>query len=110
MEYGRAIRVVRSAHGLSQRQLADRIGGSPSHLSLIESGKRAPSLKLLEEIADSLAVPMHLLTLLASDVGVVDDPKHAEQIADVAKALLRVLVSEGQPTLPIGNRRETAKG
>ena len=111
MEYGRAIRVVRSAHGLSQRQLADTgIGGSPSHLSLIESGKRAPSLKLLEEIADSLAVPMHLLTLLASDVGDVDDPKHAEQIADVAKALLRVLVSEGQPTLPIGNRRETAKG
>ena len=110
MEHGRAIRVVRSAHGLSQRQVADRVGASPSHLSLIESGKRDPSLKLLEEIASSLAVPMHLLTLLASDVGDVDDPKQAEQIADVAKALLRVLVSEGQPTLPIGNRRETAKG
>lgn len=109
MEYGRAIRVVRSAHGLSQRQLAERIGHSSSHLSLIESGKRNPSLKLLEEIASSLTVPMHLLTLLASDVGDIDDPKHAEQIADVAMALLRVLVAEGQPTLPMGNRRETAK-
>ena len=109
MEYGRAIRVVRSAHGLSQRQLAERIGHSPSHLSLIESGKRNPSLKLLEEIATSLTVPMHLLTLLASDVEEIDDPKHAEQIADVAMALLRVLVAEGQPTLPMGNRRETAK-
>ena len=102
MEYGRAMRVVRSAHGLSQRQLADRIGVSPSHLSLIESGKRDPSLKLLGEIAGSLDVPMHLLTLLASDVGDIDDPKHAEHIADVAKALLRVLVAEGQPTLPMG--------
>ena len=109
MEYGRAIRVVRSAHDLSQRQLAGRIGVSPSHLSLIESGKRDPSLKVLEEIADSLAVPMHLLTLLASDVGDVDDPKHAEQVAAVAKALLRVLVAEGQPSRPMGNRREAAK-
>ena len=109
MDYGRAIRVVRSAHGLSQRKLADRIGVSPSHLSLIESGKRDPSLKLLEEISGRLAVPMHLLTLLASDVGNVDDPEHAEQIAAVAKALLRVLVAEGQPTLPMGSRRETTK-
>ena len=109
MDYGRAIRVVRSAHGLSQRQLADRIGVSPSHLSLLESGKRDPSLKLLEEIAVCLAVPMHLLTLLASDVGNVDDPKHAEQIADVAKALLRVLVAEGQPALPMGKRRAVTK-
>ena len=103
------MRVVRSAHGLSQRQLADRIGVSPSHLSLIESGKRNPSLKLLGEIAGSLDVPMHLLTLLASDVGDIDDPKHAEQIADVAKALLRVLVAEDQPTLSMGNQREAAK-
>ena len=102
MEYGRAIRVVRSAHGLSQRQLADRIGASSSHLSLIESGKRDPSLKLLEEIAGSLAVPMHLLTLLASDIGDIDDPKHAGQIAAVAKALLRVLVAEGQPSTANG--------
>ena len=105
MDYGRAIRVVRSAQGFSQRQLADRVGVSPSHLSLIESGKRDPSLKLLEEIAGCLAVPMHLLTLLASGVENVDDPEHAERIADVAKALLRVLVAEGQPTLPMGKRR-----
>ena len=109
MDYGRAIRVVRSSRGLSQRQLATRISISPSHLSLIESGKRTPSLKLLEDIAGCLAVPMHLLTLLASDVRNVDDPKHAEQIADVAKALLRVLVAEGQPMLPMGKRHADTK-
>ena len=106
MEYGRAIRVVRSAHGLSQRQLADRTGSSWSHLSFIESGKRNPSLKLLEEIAESLAVPMHVLTFLASDVGDVDDPAHAQYSAGVAKALLRVLMSAGRPTLPSGTRAD----
>ncbi len=95
MDYGRALRVVRSAHGLTQRQLADRIGISASHLSLVESGKRDPSLKVLQEISATLAVPMHLLTLLASDVGDVDDPENADRIADTAKALLRVLVTEG---------------
>lgn len=108
MDYGRAIRVVRSAHGLSQRQLADRIGVSASHLSLIESRKRDPSLKLLEDIAVGMAVPMHLLALLASDIGDVDDPEHADQIADVSKALLRVIVAEGQPPLPMWRRRAKA--
>ena len=106
MDYGKAIRVVRSGRGLSQRHLADRIGISPSHLSLVESGKRDPSLKLLEEIAVSLGVPMHLLTLLASDVGDVNDPEQADHVAQVAKALLRVLVTEGQPMLPMRKRRE----
>ena len=109
MDYGRAIRFVRSAHGLSQRQLADRLGVSPSHLSLVESGKRDPSLKLLEEISASLAVPMHLLTLLASNVENVDDPVHADHIAQVAKTLLRLLVAEGQPTLPMRKRHGEAK-
>ena len=68
MEYGRAIQAVRSAYFLSQRQLASRIGVSQSHLSLIESGKRDPSLKVLEEIAGTLAVPKRLLTLLALEI------------------------------------------
>ena len=89
-----------------KRQLAARIDVSPSHLSLVENGKRDPSLKLLQQIAVSLAVPMHLLTLLASDVGNVDDPDHADHIAQVAKALLRVLVAEGQPMLPLKKPRK----
>ena len=109
MDYGRAIRFVRSAHGLSQRQLAERIDISPSHLSLVESGKRDPSLKLVEEISVSLAVPMHLLALLASDVGNLDDPQHADHVAQVSKALLRLLVADDQPMLPMRKRRAEPK-
>lgn len=104
MSYGRAIRIARTAHGLTQTELAERVSVGASHLSLIESGKRQPSLNVLKEISAALAVPLHLLTLLASDPAEFENPKNAAQIADVAKTLLRLLASSGeQPTLPIGN-------
>lgn len=102
MNYGRAIRIVRTAYDLSQAELADRLSIGASHLSLIEAGKRQPSLNVLEEISTVLHVPPHLLTLLASDPPDLEDPKNGEQIADLARSLVRLLVSAGdQPTLPI---------
>jgi transcriptional regulator with XRE-family HTH domain len=102
MNYGRAIRIVRTAYGWSQAQLAERLSIGASHLSLLEAGKRTPSLKVLDEISTVLHVPPHLLTLLASDPAEIEDPKNAEGIADLARSLLRVLVSAGeQPTLPL---------
>jgi transcriptional regulator with XRE-family HTH domain len=102
MNYGRAIRIVRTAYGLSQADLADRLSIGPSHLSLIEAGKRQPSLKVLKEISMELEVPPHLLTLLASDPAEIEDPENAKQISELAHALLRVLVSGGeQPRLPM---------
>ena len=54
MNYGRAIRIARTAFGLTQGELAARVSVGASHLSLIESGKRQPSLKVLNEIAAAL--------------------------------------------------------
>lgn len=106
MDYGRAIRIVRTAYGLGQGELADRLSIGASHLSLIESGKRQPSLRALNDISTGLQVPIHLLTLLASDPVDVDDPSNAKEIADLAKTLLRVLVSgHRQPTLPISAKK-----
>ncbi len=102
MNYGRAVRIVRTAYGLSQAQLADRLSIGPSHLSLIESGKRQPSLKVLKEISTALEVPPHLLTLLASDPAEIENPENAKQISELAHSLLRVLVSSSeQPRLPL---------
>jgi transcriptional regulator with XRE-family HTH domain len=103
MNYGRAIRIARTAYGLTQGQLAERLSVGASHLSLIESGKRQPSLMVLEEISTALEVPLHLLTLLASDPSEFEDPKNAAQVADIAKQLMRLLASTGeQRLLPVG--------
>jgi transcriptional regulator with XRE-family HTH domain len=106
MNYGRAIRIVRTAFDLSQTELADRLSVGSSQLSLIEAGKRQPSLKVLQEISTALRVPMHLLTLLASAPEDIENKQNADEVAELAKALLRLLVSAGeQPTLPMKTKK-----
>jgi transcriptional regulator with XRE-family HTH domain len=104
VDYGKAIRIVRTAYGLTQGELAERLSIGSSQLSLIEAGRRKLSLKVLEEVSNNLGVPAHLLTLLASepeDID-VDDKRNAPEIAELAKALLKLLISAGrQPTLPM---------
>jgi transcriptional regulator with XRE-family HTH domain len=108
MRYGRAIKVARAAAGLTQAQLADRLTVGQSHLSLIEAERRNPSLEVLQEIATALDVPVHLLTLLASEPEDLDDPKNAGRVTEVARALLRLLTSAGeQPSLPL-EKKESA--
>ena len=107
MNYGRAIRIVRTAHGLSKAELAGQLTIGASHLSLIERGKRTPSV---DEISTVLRIPPHLLTLLASEPGDLDDPKNAEQVAEMARSLVRVLVAAGeQPTLPMTKKPSKKK-
>lgn len=107
MKYGKAIKIARTAYGLSQSALAERLSVGASQLSLIEANKRQPSVRVLHEIAAALDVPPHLLTLLASAPEDLDenvDPKH---VAELARALLRVLVSVGeQRTLPMKSADE----
>lgn len=66
MNYGRAIRIARTARGLSQKELADELGVVPSYVSLLESGGRSPSTRTLESLAHALSIPMHLLMLIAA--------------------------------------------
>lgn len=49
-------RYNRDAAGLSQQELADRVGISKSYISSLELGYRAPSLNLLVKIAQTLEV------------------------------------------------------
>jgi XRE family transcriptional regulator, fatty acid utilization regulator len=101
MNYGKAIRICRSAYGLTQGELAKRLRIGASQLSLIESGKRQPSLGVLNDISAALGVPPHLLTLLASEPGEMDKRGNEEELAELAKALLRLLVTAREEQLPL---------
>ena len=48
------IKAIREYRGLTQRDLADKIGNSVPYLSQIENHKRQGSLKVLSEIARAL--------------------------------------------------------
>ncbi|MGB6831180.1 MAG: helix-turn-helix transcriptional regulator, partial [Terracidiphilus sp.] len=54
--FGQRVRQLRSEHGLTQEQLAERAGISVDFLSLIERGKSSPSFENLDELADALEV------------------------------------------------------
>ena len=58
---GRRVRHHRRAKGLTLEQLATEVGRAPSHLSLIENGRREPRLSLLQALATALDVPLSQL-------------------------------------------------
>ena len=91
MNYGRAIRIVRAAKGLSQKALAARTKLDPSFISLLESGGRSPSAETLAALAEGLKVPVHLLALLASTKRELRGISE-EHAAALGKYLLEILV------------------
>lgn len=91
MDYGKAIRICRAARGLSQTDLASQLDLSPSYLSLLEAGKRHPSLKTLERVSRTLHVPSHLLLLLASEPEELRE-QNKEDVERLSLILLELLV------------------
>ena len=91
MRYGKAIRICRAAKGLSQKELAAKAGIGSSHISLIEAGKRSPSLGTVEKICEALNVPTHLVMLLAADPRDVR-AEHMENLKDLSGMILQLLV------------------
>lgn len=53
---GQRIRKIRKAHRLSQDELAERIGISPTHMSHIETGNTKLSLPVLVDLANAMGV------------------------------------------------------
>lgn len=111
MNYGRAVRIARALAELEQKELAHQAGLDSSHISLIEQGKRNPTVTTLEKIADALRMPYHLLTVLASEAKDLRNIRRAE-IRQLGEHLARVLLSEQdvQKTRPKKSRsKRTAK-
>lgn len=59
--FGRNVRLARTQKGWTQEQLAFEADVKRSYISEIESGKRNPSLDVVEKIAKALDVKLGLL-------------------------------------------------
>ena len=91
MDYGRALKVARAISGLQQKELAERAGLDASYLSLIEVGKRKPSLSAIAKLSKALELPQHLFMLLASEPDdlSIADPNELQRAAEsLARFLL----------------------
>ena len=72
-EIGIRIKEAREAKGFTQEQLAEIVGLSPTHMSVIERGVKAPKLETFIKIANALNV--------TSDSLLLDVLDHSLQIA-----------------------------
>lgn len=93
MDIGRAVKVCRAAKRWQQRDLAEKVGLSPSYVSLIESGRREPPLSVLREIASALGIPIDLLLLLSLEEGDTSKAR-PEEVHALARELLHLVVTE----------------
>jgi len=69
-QYNHVLRLVRIFHDLNQKELADELKISKSYLSEIESGKKPPTLSLLEGYATIFDIPCWVILFLCEP-----DPK-----------------------------------
>jgi Predicted transcription factor, homolog of eukaryotic MBF1 len=92
MNYSKALKVARAMSGLQRKELADRAGLDASYVSLIELGKRKPSLSAIEKLSRALGIPQHLFTLLASEPEdlTISDPTELQRASE---SLARYLIS-----------------
>ena len=70
-EIGEMIRVRRMARGMTQDDLADRIGVTASAIGLFENGKRRPKDEVAEAIADVFNIPKWAVYFSEEEVGVM---------------------------------------
>lgn len=67
MNVGHAIKFFRVQADMTQDDLSQAAGLSVSYLSLLERGRRDPSLSKLLDISEALDVPFFLFVFIASD-------------------------------------------
>ena len=86
MMFNDVLRQLRTDAGMSQEELAKRLGLAKSTISMYESGSREPSLEILEAIADTFNVDMNTLT----------DSKKSSELSDKLQEYLEELKNRSE--------------
>ena len=84
MDIGARLQLVRKTKGLSQRELAKRVGVTNSTISLIEQNKVSPSVSSLKKVLDGIPVSLADFFTLDLDPGPPEQPFYAaDELPDV---------------------------
>ncbi|NTU73744.1 helix-turn-helix transcriptional regulator [Candidatus Roizmanbacteria bacterium] len=84
---GENIRILRKQKGLKQNELAQELDISPNYISQIESGKKYPSLRIIERISKVLNV--NIAHLLNND-SLLDDIIELTKKHDIKRVLFGI--------------------
>lgn len=62
-----ALKAWRAERGMSQKQLADASGVSPTLIAMIETGERQPARLNADDLATALGVPLEAIAFVYPD-------------------------------------------
>jgi len=99
MDIGARLQLVRKSKGLSQRELAKRVGVTNSTISLIEQNKVSPSVSSLKKVLDGIPISLADFFTLDLDAGLPDQPFYAAgELPDVgSNGIHYFLVGQHRP-------------
>lgn len=64
----KALRLIRTFHDISQSDMSGRLGISKSYLSEIESGKKQPTLEILEKYSTEFEIPLSSIMFFSENI------------------------------------------
>ena len=88
MNVGKAVRLIRTAKGVTQKGLANTAACSANYLSMVERGERQPSIDFVEQVSAALEVPAAEVFALAADEGAVEDPQQRKIVRRLRELML----------------------
>lgn len=80
-----ALRLIRVFHDVKQNELAARLGISKSYLSEIESGKKAPSIEIIEKYVSEFHIPASSILFFSEQLS---DRSSGHDAADKARGVI----------------------
>lgn len=84
-----ALRLIRVYHDLKQQELAEKLEISKSYLSEIESGKKTPTIELIEKYASQFGIPASSILFFSENL---EDPSKASKVKNaIAGKVLQFL-------------------
>ena len=87
MKIGDKVRETRLNLGLTQVQFADKLNLSDNYISLVESGKKTPSIKFLDNIYDTFGVDILYVLENAPGVKEIREKYSAQEIDSIILGL-----------------------
>ena len=94
MTLGNAIKLIRTARNVKQRDLASELNVSPNYLSMLEANRRVPSVAFLRKIASKLQVPAGLFLLWAEGSTSNLSRKQHDQVRELLIRIQAIYLSD----------------
>lgn len=92
MKIGNVLKLLRANVGLTQSQMAIKLGISQNYLSLIEQNKKVPSNETIKSFASTLGLSEDALKFISSEVPAELDDRDSNDFQRLQQNILSLLI------------------